>query len=450
MPIRFPAEPTDRVFAMHGMRHMSVLLRLDAKLDVDRIRQALQQILDAVPLLKCRFVERGWVPHWEADDDVSANAMIVVQAAGSAHDNGALPAHAIQLVLHPGTSDGIEIFFDHAIGDFRAMLKFVQLLGETYSELEQHAGYVLPPLPVTERGFKKIARALPFAERRRVLRTGFQAIRAARRVGKWRVPPFDPSTYVERREVVAHRFDLAEAEQLESYALRRRATTFQMLLAAYFLALTKLMPDSDEVLTVNILVDLRRRLGSQAPFVFGNLVGIERIHLRRQPDASLEGVTDAVRDHMYGVRKSSLGESFSPLFWECLPFPLRWLGVLRSYHSLQRMHRRRRQERRAARELVSVGATFGGSISSERLRFGSARVCAAAPEFRPLETQGFRTLQVFSFDGDLSLTFGWGAPEEMAAIRDAVLCELRPVFATAPLNEESSQPTTTGPARSRS
>lgn len=434
MPLRFPAESADRLFATHGMRHMRVTLQLDGCLDVVRLRQAVQQILDAIPILRCRFVEHRWWPRWEAEDTVSADDILLVRgrSADTQPDaEPALPRHAIQIVVIRGATDDLEVRFDHLLGDFRAMLKFVQILAETYSALEQNPQSVLAPWPPFQRGFKELVQRMPAAERKQIRQAGFRVIQELRRVGKWRVSQSDATGPNARQQVVLHHFKPEEVEELEIFSQQRKATVYQTLFAAYFLALVEVLPESDDLLSIGALVDLRRRFGSGAPFSFGNFVGIEPIQLRRSTETTLDAVVESARKQMFNSRKNGLGETFSPLFWECLPMPIRWLGSLLPYALLKRRHRQGRLALCAKRELLTVTVTSGGGIRSDRIHFGTVPVRGADAEFAPNEAFGFRTLQIFGFDDRLSLTFGWGSIEELTAVRDAFLRVLRPVFTPA-------------------
>ena len=434
LPVRFPTEPVDRHLAADGMRHMRLVLHLDGRVDVERMRHAVQQMLDALPILRSRLTDRKWQPCWEAGANVSADDILQLRPAdpgrgAAAHDN-TVPAQALQVIVTQGLTDDVTVLFDHPLGDFRAMLRCVQLLADTYSALERDHGYVLPPLPLADRSFRSLARRLPRPERLQILKAGVKVLNEFRRCGRWRLRHADSIDPTASGFVVRHEFCADEAASLEAYALRRRVTTYHALLAAYFLALTEVLPDSDDVLAIGAPVDLRRRFGSESPFSIGNICGIEPIILQRSSLATWDAAIEAVRQQMFVTRKSTLGTTGSPLFLECLPVPTRWLQGVMPYAVMQRRQRRRRVATTLRRELHAVTATLGNRIDSERTRFGSLTIRGADNEFRPTETFGFRALQALAFDDRLTVSIGWGRSEEMEAVRDALLRVLQPALAT--------------------
>ncbi len=429
MPFHVPVEPADRVFAISGMREMSLTLRLDGCLDVERVRSAIQQMLNALPLMRCRFVEHWWQPRWDVSETTSVDDLLTIHTSDNRTCIDACQTkRAIQFELQRGTNDTLIIRLDHVLGDFRTLQKLVQIFADTYSAMERDPAYLLPSFPPCERGFRPYVTRLNSRERRQIRQTGFEVLKETQRAGKWRAPQPRDSIPKDSNLVVKHSFTVAEVEQLEEYALQRQATVFQTLLAAYFLAATEVLSQSDALLPVCVLVDLRRRFGQGAPFSFGNLVGLETILLSQSPRPSLDSVLEAIRQHMFEKRRNCLGETFSSLFYECLPLPIRLLVGMVPYAWKARQHQRHLQRAVAQGELTQVAATFGGTFNRERTRFGETRVREIEGNFRPVDATGLWAMHAFGFNGQLSLSFGWGSVETMRAVKEAFLRAMSPAF----------------------
>ncbi len=431
MTFPVPVEAADRVFAIAGMREMRLTLHLDGCLDVSRLRNAVEQMLHAIPLMRCRFVEHWWQPRWEFFETGTVDDYLVIYTGADRLGDDVCPSRqAMQFVLLHETTDTLIIRFDHVLGDFRTLQKLVQILADTYNALERDPGYALAPCPLVERGFRQYVRGLTRMERKQIRNTGFAELKEIQRAGKWRVSPSQATAAAESSAVVKHGLTPVEVEQIEEYSLQHQATIFQTLLAAYFLAATEVLPESDPTLPIAVLVDLRRRFGQGTPFRFGNLVGLETIFVPHSPSNSLDSVLKAVRQHMFEKSNHSLGETLSPLFYECLPMPIRLLVEMVPYALKVRQHRRQSRDSVARRELVQVAATYGGTFSSARTRFGATTICGMEGDFCPVGTSGQWALHAFGLNGHLSLSFGWGSVEVMDAIRNAFLQALTPVFET--------------------
>jgi NRPS condensation-like uncharacterized protein len=432
---RFPTEWIDRQLAADGIGYMRLVLSLDDRIDVRRLRSALQQVLDAVPVLSSRFDEHFWSPRWVTGEHDINDILRVGPAPGSSAtldvDATSLSA-AMYVLVNQGSSeavaDEIVILFDHKLGDFRAMYKCVQLLTDIYTRLERDPDYVMPPLAPFDRGFSCLARRLTKAERRSILTSGFQMLRDLRRCGKWRLRRADPSKPGEESYSVHHECGCEAAARLEAYALERGVTAFQALLAAYFVALTEVLSGSDPLLIIHAPVDLRPRFGPGTPFSIANLLGVVPVMLHRDQGKTLDVAIEAVRQQMLAARKRSLGAAGSPLLFECLPSTARWICRLVPHGFVKWRNRRRRAAVNRRLELSSVVATFGGPIDSDRIRFGSIATRNVTAELRPADSSGGRLLQILAFDDRLTISIGWGRLDEMALIRTTLLRVLAPAL----------------------
>ena len=428
--ITFRTEPGDRQLAAAGTGCMRLTLSLDGILELSRLRRAVEQVLDAVPILKCRFDDQRWRPRWNAAVGVGADDVLLVRSAGESPTAAGWEhtAGAFRIEVSRGVTDQVVVWLDHALGDFRALMKCVQLLADTYVALERDPSYRLGVFPPFERGFRAFARRLPWSERRQILSSGFRVLGEWSRCGKWRVSRAEPDAAAASRHYVRQELGAEAVARLESYGVRRRVTVYHLLVAAYFLALTAVLPDSDACLAIGAPIDLRRRFGTPASFDVANLCGVEPIMLRRSADAALESTAEAVREQLTGARRSILGTAGSPLFTACLPPPLPWLGELLPFEVLRRWNRRQRAAANRGRELRSVMASIGEHIDSERTRFGTVRIRDAEAELLPLDVVGCLALHVLAFDDRRSLWIGWGTLEEMSAIRDGLMRVLEPAL----------------------
>jgi hypothetical protein len=185
---------------------------------------------------------------------------------------------------------------------------------------------------------------------------------------------------------------------------------------------------SDPLLVIFAPVDLRRRFGAGTPFSVANILGVLPVMLHHDQRTTLDIAIEAVRHQMLVARKGSLGAAGSPLLFECLPSPARWMCRLVPYVFVKWRHRRQRVAVNRRLELLSVVATFGEPIDSERIRFGSIATRNVTAELRPAETSGSRVLEILAFDDRLSLLIGWGRLDEMALIRTTLLRVLAPAL----------------------
>jgi hypothetical protein len=427
MPQRFPTEPFDRLLALLDRCQMAVQVELDGPLEVARVSRAVQLVLDAVPLFRCRFVERWWQPRWEEAPGVTAAEVVSAEEGGGPEQRffdflARAMDHPLKAVVGNGVRGTFTLKFDHRLADYRSLLQVLYLVAEVYSLLERDPGYVLPAHPVFERGVGQITRGVALGQRLRLLRS-------LRRPapGRWRLPDLPPP----RPELasVLHTFGPPEVDALESYGCSLRGTVFHVLLAAFFLAMVEVLGDSDAVLPVMTSVDLRRYLPPGGPFSFCNLLGHEVLYLRRDR-ASVADVVRDFREQLVGRRGAWLGLATGPAALDLIPL-VRFLPRVIPFAWLRRWSRGWKARQFGSRERPWIQAHQGGEFNPARLRFGSLSPQRAFGCPGPVGIPGDYHFGMSEFAGTVTAYWGCGSRAEMEDLRARVLGHLAPVLSAA-------------------
>jgi hypothetical protein len=336
--------------------------------------------------------------------------------------------HPLQAVVGNGVRGTLALKIDHRLADYRSLIEILYLLAEVYSRLEKDPAYVLPAHPRFERGVRQVTRAVALGQRLRLLRSLRRAARRSGPCGRWRLPkPLPADT---EAASVLHTFGPREVEALEAYGCSLRATVFQVLLAAFFLAMAEVLGDSDALLPVVTSIDLRRYLPPGGPFPFGNLTGNEMLYLRRDRPASVAEVVGDVQEQLFERRDAGLGLAAGPATLDLIPL-LRHLPGVIPFALLRRWSRRWMARQFGSRERPWVQAHQGGELSPQRLRFGSLSPQRVFGCPGPLEIPGQYHFGMTSFADTVTAYWGCGPKAEMEDLRARVLGFLAPAFGTA-------------------
>jgi len=430
MPQRFPTEIRDRLLAVMGRFEMAVFLELDGPLNVPRLLHAVQLILDAIPLLRCRFVEHWWQPRYEEMPQATADRIVATETAGDPNqrffDFLAQPMdHSLQVVLHNGIRGTLALKLDHRLADYRSLIQITYLLAEVYSRLEKDPRYVLPTHPRFERGLRQLTRTMALRQRLQLQQSWRRKKALLATSGRWRLPSLPPAN--PELVSVLHTFNSTEVEALEDYGCSLRATVFHVLLSAFFLAMVEHLKDSDALLPVLTSMDLRRYLRPDEPFSFGNLTGTEVLFLRRDP-VSLARVVRDVREQLFERRDAGLGLS-GPASLELIPW-LRFLSSSIPFAWLRRWSRKQMVPMLGSRERPWIRALPGGELSYERLRFGSLLPQRAFGCPGPLDVPGQYHFGMTGFAGTITAYWSCGPKAEMETLRARMLNILAPILST--------------------
>lgn len=428
MPQSFRTEISDRVVALMGRFEMAVFVELNDALNVPQVLRAMQLILDAIPLLRCRFVEHWWQPRYEEDPKITADRIVATATDGDPErcffDFLAQPMdHSLQAVVHNGVRGTLALKLDHRLADYRSLTEILYLVAEVYSQLEKDPHYVLPAYARFERGLRQLTRRLPLRQKLRLLRSRRRWRKLVSVSGRWRLPSFFASN--PESVCVLHTFSASEVEALEAYGCSLRGTVFHVLLSAFFSAMTEFLADSDSLLPVITSMDLRRHLPPDQPFPFGNLTGIEFLFLRRDPSSLPEVVRD-VQKQLFEWRDAGLGLTVSASL-DVIPL-LRLLPDFLPFALLCRRTRARMARMFESRERPWIQALPGGELNPERLRFGSLLPLRAFGCPGSLDVSGQYHFGMTGFAGTVTAYWGSGPKAEMENLRTRVLKVLAPVL----------------------
>ncbi len=203
---------------------------------------------------------------------------------------------------------------------------------------------------------------------------------------------------------------------------------FQVILAAYFLTMCELMPDSGERLSILVPVSLRRRIPNHTPALIANHLAFEFVVLQRRADNTLESVLADIQQHFLSRRSASFGEGLTPLWFDTLPLAVRWLQ-----HLFPESWKRRRFQQRYDRDLATrsrgmIIATTIGDLLPRKLKFGSAQATYAFGSGHVSLSHRMYLLGMSGFAGSLTLNLGFAPREEVETLRDVLLKWLQPAL----------------------
>jgi NRPS condensation-like uncharacterized protein len=275
---RFRAEFVDWIIELmveSGMMgaQLGAFVRCGSHLDETRVRRSLRLLLDAQPVLGCRFVVGAGVPYWERLDDLDDRSTVdVVLSTDSDADATAFVAAGLDpregpqlraVVLRGPDGDTLVVKTSHVALDGGALKQMLYMLGSYYRALTADPSFV--PEPETRpRSLGNIARTASFVER-------LKAVRIRRNWPRtdWGIPGLGgrgEPTYI------SDSIGADDFGPLVAYGKVRGATVHDLVLTAYCRALfAELDPPPDARTPVNMSADLRAWLPENAVMPLANL-----------------------------------------------------------------------------------------------------------------------------------------------------------------------------------
>lgn len=265
--------------ARYGMGnfHPQAILRLDGRLDFDRLVKAVRLSVDAEPVLGCRFVE-GNPPYWkrlENIDEVMFCSLEEVPDPNTAvqrflespldMDND--PKIKVKLI-RSDEYDIVGIKANHACCDGTGIKEYVQLVSDIYSRLDG-SGEAFVPIP-SKRGRRdqdRLFKSLGITDPDSLWIPGSDIL-----IPTWAFPWRQGTSSTTR--IAACRILPDQVDALSSYAKSRGATINDLILAAYYRAMLKMgQPVYGVPMGINLTIDLRRYLPDNKAEALRNFSG---------------------------------------------------------------------------------------------------------------------------------------------------------------------------------
>lgn len=286
--------------ARYGMGNFQIqaVLKLDGRIDFDRLVRAVRLSVDQEPVLGCRFIEHA-PPYWKRLKDIdnimfcsmeeSDNVEEAVQSfLESPLDMDYDPMVKIKLIRSE-QYDTLVIKLNHTCCDGAGAKEYIHLLSQIYSEIDCENGAYTPQPTVRDNDdhikvFNSLGIKHPQMEN--------SLVESPKTVWpfKWRSAGQKDST-----PFVVCRLPYGQLEVMSKYGKERGATINDLILTAFYRAMFKLSrPPYRIPMDLGLTVDLRRYLPDNKASAIRNLSGGIVLRIARLKDETFEGTLSRV------------------------------------------------------------------------------------------------------------------------------------------------------------
>lgn len=248
------------LFSKFNDHQIHCVIRLDKKLDEDRLRQAVDRLIDAFPLIRSRFVEDKGKPYWRNAGSTAKDIVFLretdrtqdeIQTVICSKTDAASGPQMLLYIVRSRTADTLCVIINHMLCDGAGFKELLYLLSLAYSRLRTDPGYRLPRQNGS-RSEIQILQAFGCADKVKILTQRYGLSRHDDSVvlgleGNRNTP------FIITHTIGRDRFLVAKA-----YAKRYGATVNDLLLATYLRALHHVLPD--RTAAIQCVLDLRKFL----------------------------------------------------------------------------------------------------------------------------------------------------------------------------------------------
>lgn len=307
------AHDTCNYVAKYGLGNflIQVVMKLDGRLDFDKLSKAVRLSVETEPVLGCRFIEHD-PPYWkrlenidssmfcsmeETDNEEKAVRSFLESRLDMNHD----PMLKVKLI-RSSQNDTLGIKLNHTCCDGAGTKEYVHLLAHIYSCIDNEDSIYVPVPSVRsredhEKAFKTLGIKHPELDK--------SIVESPKTM--WAFP-----WKLGRHKSIPHfaicKLSKGQLETLSKYGKGRGATINDLILTAFYRAMFKMsQPPYGIPMDIGVTVDLRRYLPNQKADAIRNFSGGVVARLPRLSGESFDGTLSRVKSVMNRKKSKNPG-----------------------------------------------------------------------------------------------------------------------------------------------
>lgn len=286
--------------ARYGMGNfqIQVVMKLDGKLDFDKLSRAVRLSVDAEPVLGCRFVEHN-PPYFKRLKDIDKTVFCSMEETDNLEeavhrflesplDMDHDPMVKVKLI-RSGEYDTLGIKLNHCCSDGSGTKDYIHLLSHIYSCIDiENCVYQPKPSVRSRKDHEKIFGALG------IKHPELDNSKAEFPKTVWPFP-WKPGGRKDITSFVICKLPNGQLDVLSKYAKQRGASINDLILTAFYRAMFELsQPPYGVPMDIGLTVDLRRFLPDNKAEAIRNLSGGIVLRVARLPGEPFEGTLSRV------------------------------------------------------------------------------------------------------------------------------------------------------------
>lgn len=330
--VSFSAEIWDQMqffFKEYNDHQMHGVIYFEDVLNRDLIKQAFILSMDIVPILGSRFVINKFNPYWEKIYDFKDTDVIsfmncsdpggeVQQFITDVTNELAGPQLKVR-VIRSSNRDTLCIVMNHMVCDGAGFKEYLYLLGEIYTSLENGTNDFKKYINGS-RNSKQIYEQFDLIEKLKILALPNEPTKNKNDIRF----PLSDNKDVRHPFILTHKLSQYRFEALKRYSKSHSVTINDIILAAYYRVLYKMLNlNKDTSLTIPNMVDLRRYIPGKKASGICNLSSMIMCNIGCDIGNNFDETVKKVHDAMYNKKNGYAGLhglSTLNLLFKFLPF----------------------------------------------------------------------------------------------------------------------------------
>ena len=402
IPKTFKAGTVDKLtFALKkfGDQQIHLILFFDGQFDKDRLKKAARLLLDAEPVLGCKFIDHHKTPFWERRNDLDflsyCTFVKTVDFDKDLFDFIVTPCDpredlGIQLkIFHKEKKDILVVKTSHAVIDGGGIIEYLLALGDIYNKLAENPNHSIEPNITGSRSLKQVLK------RFNIFQKLFIFFRNRSSKPNWMLPYI--GLEAKNPNFILRRFTEEQFRKIKKISKKYDATINDMILTAFYRSVFKILkPKTKTKLLSVVTINLRAYLPNNKGESICNLSSSSYPKINFIPNEQFEETLTRVRDEMNFRKRYFPG--IGPGFFIENVFKLPYARVKKSIQ--------KRYDKDLKRNATHPVFTNVGLIRTEDLNFGDIKAIDGYLLTPIMNAPGF-IFGIMTFNERMSISIGF-------------------------------------------
>ncbi|MFA9378714.1 MAG: hypothetical protein ACERKZ_18515 [Lachnotalea sp.] len=288
--------------------HLHCVIHFENKLNADIMKKAMTLLLKSEPLLSCVYKYNKGNSYWEAASNSEFSDLFsVVTDETDFHTfttskTNELTGPQIKACLHSSTKDSLSIIMNHMVCDAAGFKQCLYLLSYLYSNLIKDVGFSSIYAFNGDRSIQIITSQIGFFNK-------IKALLLQNKESNQRKSHQFPMSQDKNISpfILTHTISATRYMVLHDYSKQNNVTINDIVLAAYYRALAKLMSMEGKPLYIPIMIDMRRYLPEKSNHSLTNLSSTVITHIVVNPNDTFKKTLTKVHEEINMMKATQMG-----------------------------------------------------------------------------------------------------------------------------------------------
>lgn len=284
------------------------VISFDSKVDAGLVKKAAELLIKTIPILSRTYKNFGGNSYWEDADAADLQDLFTIvenkddfdRLTASKTDEAAGPQ--IKFCLLQSDSDSLSVIINHMVSDAAGFKQCVYLFSDIYSKLIKDSNYVPDFVIDGARDFKAVFYKLGFVKQIKLLLTGSKDNNQESDCEFPMSKAEDTAPFFVTHEIAPDTY-----RNIRNYCHSESVTVNDVILTAYFRALSEKLDMRGAELAVPIMIDMRRYLQDKSFCALTNLSSTTIVRICVKPSEDFGSTLGKVSSVMNEKKAHNMG-----------------------------------------------------------------------------------------------------------------------------------------------